>query len=100
MADSNSSLDFSNLVNLLQNQVHPVEDRQNKNELFKAFLSEVLSATLQSPVIKNIGEYSFEIRDVNITEEFESLVAFCIFCTFFITSSIFKRPERRIFPWR
>ena len=74
MADSNSSLDFSNLVNLLQNQVHPVEDRQNKNELFKAFLSEVLSATLQSPVIKNIGEYSFEIRDVNITEEFESLV--------------------------
>ena len=76
MADSNSSLDFSNLVNLLQNQVHPVEDRQNKNELFKAFLSEVLSATLQSPVIKNIGEYSFEIREenINITEEFESLV--------------------------
>ena len=76
MADSNSSLDFSNLVNLLQNQVHPVEDRHNKNELFKAFLSEVLSATLQSPVIKNIGEYSFEIREenINITEEFESLV--------------------------
>lgn len=74
MADSNTSLDFSNLENLLQDKVHPVEDRQKKNELFKAFLSEVLSETLQSPEIENIGKYSFEIREVNITEEFESLV--------------------------
>ena len=74
MSDSNTSLDFSNLVNLLQNKVHPVEDRQKKNELFKDFLSDVLSATLGSPEIENIGKYSFEIREVNITEEFESLV--------------------------
>ena len=74
MADSNTSLDFSNLVNLLQDKVYPVEDRQKKNELFKDFLSEVLSETLQSPEIENIGKYSFEIREVNITEEFESLV--------------------------
>lgn len=74
MSDSNTSLDFSNLVNLLQNKVHPVEDRQKKNELFKDFLSKVLRATLRSPEIENIGEYSFEIREVNITEEFESLV--------------------------
>ena len=46
----------------------------NKNELFKDFLSEVLSETLRSPEIENIGKYSFEIREVNITEEFESLV--------------------------
>ena len=74
MADSNNSLDFSNLVNLLQDKVHPVEDRQKKNELFKDFLSEVLRETLWSPEIENIGKYSFEIREVNITEEFESLV--------------------------
>ncbi len=74
MADSNTSLDFSNLENLLQDKVYPVEDRQKKNELFKAFLSEVLSETLWSPEIENIGKYSFEIREVNITEEFESLV--------------------------
>ena len=74
MSDSNNSLDFSNLVNLLQDNVHPVEDRQKKNELFKDFLSEVLSETLRSPEIENIGKYSFEIREVNITEEFESLV--------------------------
>ena len=74
MSDSNTSLDFSNLVNLLQDKVHPVEDRQKKNELFKDFLSDVLSATLGSPEIENIGKYSFEIREVNITEEFESLV--------------------------
>ena len=74
MSDSNTSLDFSNLVNLLQDKVHPVEGRQKKNELFKDFLSEVLSETLQSPEIENIGKYSFEIREVNITEEFESLV--------------------------
>lgn len=74
MADSNTSLDFSNSENLLQDKVYPVEDRQKKNELFKAFLSEVLSRTLQSPEIENIGKYSFEIREVNITEEFESLV--------------------------
>ena len=46
----------------------------NKNEFFKAFLSKVLSETLGSPEIENIGIYSFEIREVNITEEFESLV--------------------------
>ena len=46
----------------------------NKNELFKDFLSDVLRATLRSPEIENIGKYSFEIREVNITEEFESLV--------------------------
>ena len=74
MLDSNTSLDFSNLVNLLQDKVHPVEDRQKKNELFKDFLSEVLSETLGTPEIENIGKYSFEIREVNITEEFESLV--------------------------
>lgn len=74
MSDSNTSLDFSNLVNLLQDKVHPVEGRQKKNELFKDFLSEVLSETLRSPEIENIGKYSFEIREVNITEEFESLV--------------------------
>ena len=74
MSDSNTSLDFSNLVNLLQDKGHPVEDRQKKNELFKDFLSDVLRATLGSPEIENIGEYSFEIREVNITEEFESLV--------------------------
>lgn len=74
MADSNTSLDFSNSENLLQDKVYPVEDRQKKNELFKAFLSEVLSRTLWFLEIKNIGKYSFEIREVNITEEFESLV--------------------------
>ena len=74
MSDSNTSLDFSNLVNLLQNKVHPVEDRQKKNELFKDFLSDVLSTTLWFLETKNIGKYSFEIREVNITEEFESLV--------------------------
>lgn len=74
MSDSNTSLDFSNLENLLQDKVHPVEDRQKKNELFKDFLSDVLRETLGSPEIENIGKYSFEIREVNITEEFESLV--------------------------
>ena len=74
MSDSNTSLDFSNLVNLLQDKVHPVEDRQKKNELFKDFLSDVLSTTLWFLETKNIGKYSFEIREVNITEEFESLV--------------------------
>lgn len=74
MSDSNTSLDFSNLVNLLQDKVHPVEGRQKKNELFKDFLSDVLRETLESPEIENIGKYSFEIREVNITEEFESLV--------------------------
>ena len=74
MSDSNTSLDFSKLVNLLQDKVHPVEGRQKKNELFKDFLSDVLSETLGSPEIENIGKYSFEIREVNITEEFESLV--------------------------
>ena len=39
MSDSNTSLDFSNLENLLQDKVHPVEGRQKKNELFKDFLS-------------------------------------------------------------
>lgn len=46
----------------------------NKNEVFKDFLSEVLSTTLWFLETKNIGKYSFEIREVNITEEFESLV--------------------------
>lgn len=45
-----------------------------KNELFKDFLSDVLSTTLWFLETKNIGKYSFEIREVNITEEFESLV--------------------------
>ena len=74
MSDSNTSLDFSNSENLLQDKVHPVEGRQKKNELFKDFLSDVLSRTLWFLEIKNIGKYSFEIREVNITEEFESLV--------------------------
>lgn len=74
MADSNTSLDFSNLENLLQDKVHPVEDRQKKNELFKDFLSDVLSETLRSPEIENISNCSFKIQEVNITEEFESLV--------------------------
>lgn len=74
MSDSNTSLDFSNSENLLQDKVYPVEDRQKKNKLFKAFLSDVLRETLWSPEIENIGIYSFKIREVNITEEFESLV--------------------------
>ena len=74
MSDSNNSLDFSNLVNLLQDKVHPVEDRQKKNELFKDFLSDVLRETLCSPEIENISNCSFKIQEVNITEEFESLV--------------------------
>lgn len=74
MSDSNTSLDFSNLENLLQDKVYPVEDRQKKNELFKDFLSDVLSETLRSPEIENISNCSFKIQEVNITEEFESLV--------------------------
>ena len=74
MADSNTSLDFSNLENLLQDKVYPVEDRQKKNELFKDFLSDVLRETLWSPEIENISNCSFKIQEVNITEEFESLV--------------------------
>lgn len=74
MSDSNNSLDFSNLENLLQDKVHPVEDRQKKNKLFKDFLSDVLRETLGSPEIENISNCSFKIREVNITEEFESLV--------------------------
>lgn len=74
MADSNTSLDFSNLENPLQDKVYPVEDRQKKNELFKDFLSDVLSETLRSPEIENISNCSFKIQEVNITEEFESLV--------------------------
>ena len=74
MSDSNTSLDFSNLENLLQDKVHPVEDRQKKNELFKDFLSDVLRETLGSPEIENISNCSFKIQEVNITEEFESLV--------------------------
>ena len=46
MADSNNSLDFSNLVNLLQYKVHPEENRQKKNELLKEIPSKVLSTTL------------------------------------------------------
>lgn len=74
MSDSNTSLDFSNLENPLQDKVYPVEDRQKKNELFKDFLSDVLSETLRSPEIENISNCSFKIQEVNITEEFESLV--------------------------
>ena len=74
MSDSNTSLDFSNQENLLQDKVHPVEDRQKKNELFKDFLSDVLRETLGSPEIENISNCSFKILEVNITEEFESLV--------------------------
>lgn len=74
MLDSNTSLDFSNQENLLQDKVHPVEDRQKKNELFKDFLSDVLSETLRSPEIESISNCSFKILEVNITEEFESLV--------------------------
>ena len=74
MSDSDTSLDFSNLVNLLQDKVHPVEGRQKKNELFKDFLSDVLRETLCSPEIENISNCSFKIQEVNITEEFESLV--------------------------
>ena len=74
MSDSNTSLDFSNLENLLQDKVHPVEDRQKKNELFKDFLSDVLRETLWSPELENISNCSFKIQEVNITEEFESLV--------------------------
>ena len=74
MADSNTSVDFSNQENLLQDKVHPVEDRQKKNELFKDFLSDVLRETLGSPEIESISNCSFKILEVNITEEFESLV--------------------------
>ena len=74
MSDSDTALDFSNLVNLLQDKVHPVEGRQKKNELFKDFLSDVLRETLGSPEIESISNCSFKILEVNITEEFESLV--------------------------
>ena len=37
-------------------------------------MSEVIDVTLKSPAIKNIDNYSFEIQEVNVTEEFESLV--------------------------
>lgn len=64
------------LVNILLNTIHPVEDRQKKNGQFKAFLAEILKRTLNSPAIKSIGKFSFQILDVvNITKEFGGLVA-------------------------
>ena len=62
MADSNNSLDFSNLVNLLQDKVHPVEDRQKKNELFKAFLFEVIYEQRSKRLVKG-GESIIRVYD-------------------------------------
>ncbi len=74
MSDSNTSLDFSNLVNLLQDKVHPVEDRQKKNELFKDFLSDVLRETLGSPEIENISNCSFKILEVKLQRNLSKLL--------------------------
>lgn len=70
-----AELAATKLINILLNKIHPVEDRQKKNGQFKAFLAEILKRTLNSPAIKSIGNFSFEILDtVNITEEFGELV--------------------------
>ena len=62
MSDSNTSLDFSNLVNLLQNKVHPVEDRQKKNELFKDFLFEVIYERRMKGLVEG-GESIIRVYD-------------------------------------
>ena len=74
MINTNKDLDFSNLINLLQNMANPVEDRESKTKQFKTFLSQVIRETLESDAIKNIGKYSFEIYEANITEDFKSIV--------------------------
>ena len=62
MSDSNTSLDFSNLVNLLQDKVHPVEGRQKKNELFKAFLFEVIYERRMKGLVEG-GESIIRVYD-------------------------------------
>ena len=62
MSDSNTSLDFSNLVNLLQDKVHPVEGRQNKNELFKDFLFEVIYERRMKGLVEG-GESIIRVYD-------------------------------------
>jgi len=70
-----TKLAANKLINIMLNMIHPVEDRQKKTGQFKAFLAEILKRTLNSPAIKSIGKFSFEILDgVNITEEFGGLV--------------------------
>ena len=62
MSDSNTSLDFSNLEKLLQDKVHPVEGRQNKNELFKAFLFELIYERRSKGLIEG-GESIIRVYD-------------------------------------
>ena len=62
MSDSNTSLDFSNLVNLLQDKVHPVEGRQKKNELFKDFLFEVIYERWMKGLVEG-GESIIRVYD-------------------------------------
>ena len=62
MSDSNTSLDFSNLVNLLQDKVHPVEGRQKKNELFKDFLFEVIYERRMKGLVEG-GESIIRVYD-------------------------------------
>ena len=62
MSDSNTSLDIFNLVNLLQDKVHPVESRQKKNELFKAFLFEVVYERRSKGLVEG-GESIIRVYD-------------------------------------
>lgn len=62
MSDSNTSLDFSNLVNLLQDKVHPVEGRQKKNELFKDFLFELIYERRSKGLVEG-GESIIRVYD-------------------------------------
>ena len=62
MSDSNTSLYFSNLVNLLQDKVHPVEGRQKKNELFKDFLFEVIYERRMKVLVEG-GESIIRVYD-------------------------------------
>lgn len=62
MSDSNTSLYFSNLENLLQDKVHPVKGRQKKNELFKAFLFEVIYERRNKGLIEG-GESIIRVYD-------------------------------------
>lgn len=72
---ADTKLAAAKLINIMLNMIHPVEDRQKKTGQFKAFLAEILKRTLNSPAIKSIGKFSFQILDgVNITEEFGGLV--------------------------
>lgn len=62
MSDSNTSLDISNLVNLLQDKVYPVEGRQKKNELFKDFLFELIYERRMKGLVEG-GESIIRVYD-------------------------------------